>query len=109
MTRPIETAGLAAHTLWPGLRFRRGLTTTEVAVVVSLADRREELDDGRVRLRLSRKRLDLVNRLPGADVRRLHALSVVWDEREDEVLEIREDRFQAWSEEDDLWLEARRA
>lgn len=109
MTRPTETAGLSAHTLWPGLRFRRGLTPAELAVVVNLADRREELEDGRVRLRLSRQRLDQVNRTPGTDVRRLQALSVVWDERQDEVLEIREDRFQPWTEEDDLWLEARRA
>ncbi|MBC6983278.1 hypothetical protein [Caulobacter sp. 17J80-11] len=107
MTRQIETAGLASHTLWPGLRFRRGLTTAEVAVVVRLGDRREELGDGRVRLRFSRNRLDQVSRTPGADVRRLQALSVIWDEREDEILDIREDRFQCWSEEDDLWLEAR--
>jgi hypothetical protein len=115
---PVPALRLSALSRFP--RVRAGMTAPQaatgfvIAAVLRYADVREELEDGRVRLSLSAPARALAAGDTGlhAALTRLSDVAVVWDERADEVVEV-EDRGRVralcWADEDDLWLEGRRA
>lgn len=64
-----------------------------IDAVLRFADVQEEVEGGRTRLRLSRRRLrePEVRAALGGDARRAGALSVVFDDREAEIVEVADD------------------
>lgn len=115
---PAPALRLSALSRFP--RVRAGMTAPRVAsgfviaAVLRYADLREELEDGRVRLSLSAPARALAagdTGIHGA-LTRLGEVAVIWDERAEEVVEVVDHgpaRALCWADEDDLWLEGRRA
>lgn len=83
-----------------------------VAAVRDFADEWTYQDNGRVALRLSAGRLrdrEVVDRL-GFHLERAGRVCLVWDLREDQMVEVREDRaadLPGGDDEDTLWAQAR--
>ena len=71
-----------------------------INALLQFADVQEDLGGGRIRMRLSRRRLGQadVRAALGADAERAADLAVVYDEREAEVVDVTEDAT-SWEEE----------
>ena len=88
------------------------LSGVVVATIREFADEETYLDNGRVALRLSADRLrdpEVAERL-GPHRERAARVCLIWDLREDQMLEVREDRaadLPFGDDEDALWAQAR--
>ena len=109
LRRPVPAKPLF---LFDARRPVRSADSAMIAQVITHADIAERLAGGRLRLRVSQgmvERLQAQGRLAAADYR-LADLTVVWDEAEGQVVQVRDDArvrdaAARWAEWDSLWDE----
>lgn len=109
MTAPRAASSLFARRM-PGRPQSARRTAPLLGLVLEAADVTEELGEGRVLHRLSKRRLNdpEIRALLGEDARRVAGLSVVWNEREGEIERVLEtpqpSRKRRFDEDDDaVW------